>query len=135
MKPEELRLNPRYKVNLPVELQTVDSGRTDDNLPPLRFQSVTRDIIVGGVLVDISQEATNLNPNFHHNWLRDRSFWIHIKGILTISEGFFAKARAVRFVGDDQTHPDAVGLAFQDIVQHTVERLKKFLDDLESGQK
>lgn len=135
MKPEELRLHQRYKVTLSVELQTVDSISTDDNLPPLRFQSVTRDISIGGILLDLSQEAKNLDPNFQPSWFKERFFWIHIKDIHTIPEGFFAKARAVRFIGEDQTHPEAVGLEFQDLVQHTITRLKKFLDDLESKQK
>ena len=135
MKPEELRIHPRYKATLPVELQTVDSGITDDNLPALRFQSVTRDISLGGVLVDLSQEAKNLDPNFQPGWIRERFFWIHIKDVYTIPEGFFAKARAVRFVEEDQTHPEAVGLEFQDLVQQTIIHLKKFLDDLKSKQK
>ena len=135
MKPEELRLHPRYNATLSVELQTVESGITDDNLSPLRFQSVTRDISLGGVLVDLSREAKNLDPNFQPSWFKERFFWIHIKDIYTIPEGFFAKARAVRFVGDDQTHPEAIGLEFQDLVQHTITRLKKFLDDLKSKQK
>ena len=128
MKPEELRLHPRYDVSLPIDLQTVDNVDVNPDLPPLRFQSITRDLSLGGVLVDLVQNTTGLDPQWRTSWFRDRYFWLHIQGIGTIPEGLFAKARAVRFVGEDQTHPEAAGLEFQDLLESLMEKLKEFLD-------
>jgi len=120
---------------LPVELQSVDGGGNNQNFPPLRFQSVTCDISLGGVLVDLSQKTQGLNPNWQNSWFRERHFWIHIKGISTIPEGIYAKAKAVRLVGEDQTHPESVGMEFQDLVTSIVSRLKEFLDGLTSERR
>jgi len=130
MKPEESRLHTRYQVSLPIDLHAVDSVDDNPKHPPLRFQSLTRDLSLGGALVDLVANTTGLDPQWQTTWFRDRYFWIHIKGISTIPEGLFAKTQAVRLVGEDQTHPEAVGLEFQDLLDSINRNLKEFLDTL-----
>lgn len=136
LKPEELRVYPRYKASLSVELHSIDAA-TDagKRLPNIRFNSVTKDISLGGIQVDLTDKAKGLEPSWQNDWFHDRYFWIHVKGISTIPEGIFAKARAVRLVGEDQTHPEAVGMEFQDLVGSIIARLKIFLEGLAPEKK
>jgi hypothetical protein len=130
MKPEELRLFPRYPVSLPVEMHSMEMSFNAKKLPDLRFKSSTCDVSLGGVLVDLTQKTKGLDPLWHPLWFRERFFWLHVMGIPTIPEGIFAKVKAVRFVGEDMTHPKAVGLEFQDLVRPVMFQLKKFLDTI-----
>ena len=129
-KPEELRLHPRYSIILPIELQSLETVKKNPGSPPIRFQSTTIDASLGGVLVDLVNKTQGMDPNWKPSWFRERFFWLHIKGISTIPEGIFAKAKAVRLLGEDETHPEAVGLEFQDLVTSVMARLKMFLDSL-----
>ncbi len=130
MRPEDLRAYPRHKVILPTELQSVDVADEVQNPPSLRFESITRDISLGGLLVELREKARGLDPNWQPTWFRDRFFWVHIRGISTIPDGIFTKAKAVRLVGEDQTHPEAVGLAFQDLPNSVTSHLKAFLESI-----
>lgn len=132
-KAEELRVYPRYKVFLPVHLQSVEKLETPENHHTLNFKTVTQDVSLGGMLVDLREKTQRLPEDWQPAWFRDRHFWVHLKGISTMPEGIFAKTRAVRLVGDDQTHPEAVGLEFQDLVKSIEQRLKEFLDSLSSN--
>ncbi|HOE62375.1 MAG TPA: PilZ domain-containing protein [Candidatus Sumerlaeota bacterium] len=136
LKPEELRVYPRYKAALSVELQSISAPEdAAKRLPSIRFNSVTKDISLGGILVDLADKAKGLEPAWQPDWFQDRFFWVHVKGIATIPEGIFAKARCVCFVGEDQTHPKAVGMEFQDLVGSIIARLKIFLEGLAPEKK
>lgn len=136
LKPEELRVYPRYKAALSVELHSIDvPTETGRRHPSIRFDSVTKDVSLGGIQVDLTDKAKGLEPSWQNDWFLDRFFWIHVKGISTIPEGIFAKVKAVRLVGEDQTHPGAVGLEFQDLVGSIIARLKIFLEGLASEKK
>ena len=74
MRPEELRVYPRKALVLPVKLQSADTSDTKGNRPSLRFESVTRDISLGGLLVELREKAQGLDPNWQPIWFRDRFF-------------------------------------------------------------
>jgi hypothetical protein len=130
MTPKEMRLHKRVKVSLPVELHSSELIQDNQPLPTLRFKSVTRDLSLGGVLIDLAQNTQGLDPGWEPSWFRDRYFWLHIKNISTIPDGLFARTRVIRFLGEDQTRPEGVGMEFHDLVQSVRDRLKKFLDGL-----
>ena len=132
-KAEELRVYPRYKVFLPVHLQSVENPGEDQDNHKLNFQSVTNDVSLGGMLVDLSKKVKGLPEEWNPDWFRDRHFWVHLKGISTIPEGIFARTRAVRLVGDDQEQFEGLGLEFQNLVKSIETKLKEFLDSLSSN--
>ena len=130
MKAGDSRIQSRYKISLPVELISVNVTRKDSNPPPLRFKSVTRDIGLGGALIDLNKKVRGLDPEWDLPWFQGRSFWVHIKGISTIPEGLYTKAKAVHLMGENQSRPEAVGLAFEELFTSVKGHLKKFLDNL-----
>ena len=129
-KPEELRLFTRYRVTLPLELRSAETTSDKEKRPPVHFYSSTIDVSLGGVLVNMTNKLKGLPENWDYSLIKDRYFWLHIKGIPTIPEGVFAKARAVRHEGDNENRPEAVGMEFQDLVRSTMKSLKEFLDSL-----
>ncbi|HPB30593.1 MAG TPA: PilZ domain-containing protein [Candidatus Sumerlaeota bacterium] len=130
MKPQDRRLHFRHKVSLPVLVQSEKFSGDQIGLPPLRFESVTRDISLGGILVDLSIRAQGLDSNWQPDWFQDRFFWVHIRGIALIPDGIFTKARAVHLFDGNQDRAPAFGLQFQELMGVLEDRLRLFLETL-----
>ena len=130
MKIEGLRQFKRYRIKLPIELQSIDAIPGHSQLPPLRFKTKTRDISLGGLQIDLVNHLEDLDPNWQTSWFRDRYFWIHLMGISTIPEGLFSKAKVVHLEEKDNTRPEGVGMEFQDLHRGILDKLKQFLNNL-----
>jgi len=130
MKHEGLRGYPRYKIVLTVEIMSAEMNRDNPDKPPLRFESVTQDISLGGVRIDLKDKAKGLNGPGKPSWFQDRYFWIHIRDIPTLREGLYSKAKVVNIESDQEGLPSSIGMEFQELMKSVIKNLKEYLDTL-----
>lgn len=129
-KPVGSRIFPRYKIVLPVELQSAETIFDSHPTPPIRFRSCTHDISLGGILVELDKNVEGLEVGWRSEWFIERFFWLHIMGISHMPEGLFTKARVVRFVEKKNTNGPRIGLEFKDLIRSVSKDLKEFLESL-----
>lgn len=129
-KPIGSRIYPRYKIVLPLELQSAETILDSHPVSPLRFRSCTQDISLGGVLVELEKNKGALQDGWKPEWFQDRYFWLHIMGISQMPEGFFTKARVVRFVEKKNQSGPRIGMEYKDLIRTVFKDLKEFLESL-----
>jgi len=130
MKQEGFRANPRYKIALPVEIQSAETQIVNPDTPPLRFESVTMDISLGGVRIDLKEKVKGLDGPGKSSWFQDRFFWIHIREIPTLPEGLYSKTKVASLESDKEGNTVSLGMEFQDLLIGVINGLKKYLDTL-----
>jgi len=130
MKQEGFRAYPRYKIELPLKIQSAETSIKNPDRPPLRFESVTMDISLGGVRIDLKEKTKGIGGPIKSTWFQDRFFWIHILGIPTLPEGLYSKVRGVNFEKDKEGNIASLGMEFQDLLKNVIDSLKKYLDTL-----
>jgi len=130
MKKEGFRAYPRYTIELPLEIQSAETKIDNPDTPPLRFESVTQDISLGGVRIDLKDKVKGLCGPIKPSWFQDRFFWIHIREIPTLNEGLYSKVKAVSLERDREGNPVSLGMEFQDLLIGVINGLKKYLDTL-----
>ncbi|MBN1900836.1 PilZ domain-containing protein [Candidatus Sumerlaeota bacterium] len=129
-KPFGSRVHPRYKINLPIELQSVENIPRSNAAPSIHFRSTTQDISLGGVLVELERDAEGLDDSWKSDWFTDRFFWLRIKGIPRLKDGFFTKARVVRFMEKKDRKGPCIGLEYKDLIVSVSQELKDYLESL-----
>jgi len=130
MKQGGARAYPRYKLFLPLELQSIETISDNMTYPPLRFKTVTRNISLGGVLIELGKDMNGLKNDWKPEWFKERFFWLHIMGIPSMPDGMYTKAKVVRFVDKDENSNPLIAMEFKDLLKRVMNDLKDFLDSL-----
>jgi len=73
MKQGGARAYPRYKLFLPLELQSIETISDNMTYPPLRFKTVTRNISLGGVLIELGKDMNGLKNDWKPEWFKKDS--------------------------------------------------------------